>query len=59
MSEQERERLKAEYNRIGPCYQISTGVYCGKMRMPDSAAGLCGRCDQRQAIRDKLRDLGD
>jgi len=56
-TEVRRESLKRQIAAIGPCYQTLNGVYCGKTRNPDSAAGLCGRCGQRQHLRDQLEAL--
>jgi hypothetical protein len=55
--ETERERLRAEYKKLGPCDMTISGVYCPRFRSPDSAAGLCGPCLQRQSIIDRIDAL--
>jgi len=54
---QRRKDLLDRLGMIGPCLMPSTNVYCPRRRQPDSAAGLCGPCMQRQEIRDELDAL--
>jgi len=58
-TEAQRALWKRQLAAIGPCYQTINGVYCGKYRSPDSAAGLCGRCYERQELLDKLKALSN
>jgi hypothetical protein len=53
----ERERLIDEIRQVGACLMPKTGVYCQGVRLPDSAAGLCGPCSQRQRLQDALNNL--